>query len=473
MKKTNVTGKNSNETKVDSINLITTEQKENDTTKLSNSLFPLQKLNHSPIETTKLSDSLFPLQKLNYSPIETTKLSDSLFPLQKLNYSPIETTKLSDSLFPLQKLNHSPIETTKLSDSLFPLQKLNHSPIETTKLSDSLFPLQKLNYSPIETTKLSDSLFPLQKLNHSPIETTKLSDSLFPLQKLNHSPIETTKLSDSLFPLQKLNHSHISTIISLQASLIKLPKTYRIEENKVIIDGKKNKRAIVKNTVNKDSVPLDSLASTLSPIDIINDLTADEIFSFYNHLIKYPLLGLNHDVGRKIFNEISDQKLITVSNIKLFRARERNSEEREMPFNELEMFEAPYGIAGHGRFNVKGQGELYTCENKDVALKEIGAINQVNKKYEIAEWKLIQEVRLLDLTNKDSELVKFCLFKKISHNAQEYILPNFLAQCAKYHNINGIKVSSTIDERYNNYIFFDFENRWFKLLELRYDIRGI
>ncbi|PFW45161.1 RES family NAD+ phosphorylase, partial [Priestia megaterium] len=270
----------------------------------------------------------------------------------------------------------------------------------------------------------------------------------------------------------RLTDSYISTLTSLQASLVKLPTTYRIEENKVILDGKKNKRAIVKNTVNEDSVPLDSLASTLSPIDIINDLTADEIFSFYNYLIKYPLLGLNHDVGRKIFNEISKQKLITVSNIKLFRARERNSDEREMPFNELEMFEAPYGIAGHGRFNVKGQGELYTCESENVALKEIGAINQVNKKYEIAEWKLIQEVRLLDLTNKDSELVKFCLFKKISHNAQEYILPNFLAQCAKYHHINGIKVSSTIDERYNNYIFFDFENRWFNLLDLKYDIRA-
>nr|WP_279391932.1 RES family NAD+ phosphorylase [Virgibacillus halodenitrificans] len=280
-----------------------------------------------------------------------------------------------------------------------------------------------------------------------------------------------TKLKSSIWDTAKLTNSYLSTLTSLQASLIKLPETYRIEENKITIEGKKNIRTIVKNTVNEDSVPLDSLASTLSPIDIINDLTADEIFSFYNYLIKYPLLGLNHDVGRKIFNDVSKQKLITVSNLKLFRARERNSEEREMPFNELEMFEAPYGISGHGRFNVKGHGELYTCENKDVALKEIGAINQVNKKYEIAEWKLIQEVRLLDLTNENSELVKFCLFKRISHNAQEYILPNFLAQCAKYHHINGIKVSSTVDERYNNYIFFDFENRWFNLLEMKYNIR--
>ena len=262
---------------------------------------------------------------------------------------------------------------------------------------------------------------------------------------------------------------YAASIAALNVSLSKIPDTYIIEDVKKLPSRTKKASTVIKSKTN-GSVPLDSLASTLSPMDIISDLTTDEVFSFYNHLIKYPLLGLNHKVGEKIFRELPNQQLINVFNLRLFRSRERDCLDRPLPFNELEMFEAPYGISGQGRFNVNGQGELYTCDNKDTALKEVGAVNDMDKVYEIIEWKLNKEVKMLDLSNKDSELVKFCLFKKVSNNSQEYILPNFLAQCAKYHGINGIKVNSTIDGAHSNYVFFDFENKWFEFIDLKFNV---
>lgn len=119
----------------------------------------------------------------------------------------------------------------------------------------------------------------------------------------------------------------------------------------------------------------------------------------------------------------------------------------------------------HLFIGVNGQGELYTCGNK-----EVEAVKDSNKKYEVIEWRLNKEVKMLDLTNKKSELVKFFLFKKESNNAREYLLPNFISQCAKFHGISGIMVTSTIDISITNYVFFDFEKKWFDCINLTYDV---
>ena len=225
----------------------------------------------------------------------------------------------------------------------------------------------------------------------------------------------------------------------------------------------------IESKITHHSVPITELAPTLSIIDIFSDLTVEDVFSFYNFLIKYPMLGLEHEVGKKIFLNIQQTRLKEIVNISVFRARERNHLNRPNPFTQIEMFEAPYGIAGHGRFNVKGQGELYTCDNKEIALKEISSSDK-DCRYEIIEWKLIQTVFLLDLTDNHSPLVKYCSFKKQSNNEQEYILPNFIAQCTKFHEITGIKFSSVVEPNVNNYVFYDYEKKWFEFINMDIDV---
>ncbi|WP_255255918.1 RES family NAD+ phosphorylase, partial [Bacillus toyonensis] len=219
----------------------------------------------------------------------------------------------------------------------------------------------------------------------------------------------------------------------------------------------------------KDStgaIPMKGIPSTVAVTDVIRNLKIDEVAAFYNHLVEFPMLGLHHSVGRRILDEISKGDLVEVRNLNLFRVRQRNLKERQAPFTYPEMFEAPYGFAGHGRYNILGQGELYTCEDRDVALKEVNNIANSDLVYDIVEWKLNESVKMLDLSNSTSPLVQYCSFTKTSQNGQEYFLPNFLAQCAKYHGISGIRYKSIASSNALNYVFFDFEKKWFSSISL-------
>jgi hypothetical protein len=228
---------------------------------------------------------------------------------------------------------------------------------------------------------------------------------------------------------------------------------------------------LIENKITNESIPVKDIPSTLAITDMITDIDVSDVISFYNHLIKYPMLGLEHEVGRRIFDEIKLMEFSEFEDLSLFRVRQRNPIDREAPFTELEMFEAPYGLAGHGRFNVNGQGELYTCESREVALKEIASDN-ANYRYEIIHWKLIQKVKLLDFSNLESPLVKYCSFRKKTQNGHEYILPNFIAQCVKYHRISGIKFSSVAEPGiFFKLCFFDFETNWFKTMKMENDIK--
>jgi RES domain-containing protein len=223
------------------------------------------------------------------------------------------------------------------------------------------------------------------------------------------------------------------------------------------------------NNDSKEEIPVEELTSALAISDIISGLTMDEVVSFYNHLVKFPLLGLDHPVGQRIFIEIKDVPLVSISNVQLFRARSRNPNERDLPLSDSEMFNAPHGKAGLGRFNFQGHGELYVCDDKKTALQE--AVSSENGiKYEIIEWKLEQTLNVIDLTTSTSPLSKYCNFQKKTLNGQEYIIPNFLAQCAKYHRIAGIRYNSVKDNNVNNYVFFDIKQEWFQPIKLDVDV---
>ncbi|MED1282063.1 RES family NAD+ phosphorylase, partial [Bacillus mycoides] len=231
-----------------------------------------------------------------------------------------------------------------------------------------------------------------------------------------------------------------------------------------------NLEYVLENKETKETIPVRDIPNAIAITDIIKDLTAEEVFDFFRHLVKFPMFGLQHPVGEKIFNEINKVSLRTFENLVLYRVRDRDVKKREMPFTDLEMFEAPYGLAGHGRFNVIGQGELYTCSSEQVALKEVASENQ-DYRYDIIKWELLQPISLLDLSGYDSPLVRYSSFEKTTSNKQEYLVPNFLSQCAKYHGITGIRYKSIVDNNELNYVFFDFEKRWFKTIDLLVNVQ--
>ena len=227
---------------------------------------------------------------------------------------------------------------------------------------------------------------------------------------------------------------------------------------------------VIENKKTKKTIPVREVGNSLAVTDIIDTLTPDDMFSFYDHLVQYPMLGLEHEVGRKIFNEIKKVPLKAFENQRVYRARGRYAKENEIPFTEVQMFEAPYGLAGHGRFNVVGQGELYVCSDREVALKEIASDDE-GYLYDIIAWELTEQVHLLDLSSYDSPLAVYSAQRNSSPNKKEYLIPNFLSQCLKYHKVTGIRFNSVVDKEEYNYVFFDFENRWFNKVNFEYDIK--
>ena len=139
------------------------------------------------------------------------------------------------------------------------------------------------------------------------------------------------------------------------------------------------------------------------------------------------MLGLEHPVGRRIFDEIN-MNLIIVENLNLFRVRSRDIKIRKLPFTDKEMFKAPHGVSGQGRYNFGGHGELYTCNVKEVALNEIVS-DDPNLRYDIIEWKLTEPVKLLDLSDSGSPLVQYCSFESRLKTVKSTYFLTFSAMC--------------------------------------------
>lgn len=100
-------------------------------------------------------------------------------------------------------------------------------------------------------------------------------------------------------------------------------------------------------------------------------------------------------------------------------------------------------ISSQGRFNSMGHGELYTCNDFEVAIKEAFTTLSPDIVLDVIEWEVQQPLKVLDLTRIESPLVKYCSLGKQTPNSQEYLLPNYLAQCAKLKRINAIVFNST------------------------------
>jgi hypothetical protein len=238
------------------------------------------------------------------------------------------------------------------------------------------------------------------------------------------------------------------------------PKKFRLK-NEIL--GDKFESVLV-NTKTNESIPTEILPSTIGVTDLLKDITKDEVLSFYHHLTIYPMLGLEHKIGIKILNEIEKYEFKEVNGINMFRGRPRNKDEREIPYSPEEMLSAPFGVSQQGRYNIVGQGELYVCSDKDVAIQECTKGN--NMSVDVIEWKLVEKVKLIDLTERDCPLIKFCNFSVQTSKNLEYLVPNFISQCAKMKGLTGFVFTSAIDKNALNFVFFDYLDRWFRFVKI-------
>ncbi|WP_084374945.1 RES family NAD+ phosphorylase, partial [Neobacillus soli] len=260
---------------------------------------------------------------------------------------------------------------------------------------------------------------------------------------------------ENVYPYKKINKGDVNNIFSGLS-----PSDYKLECD--IKENKVNTVLIKKDT--SEEIPVKSLVSTIGAGDLLRNITKEEVISFYLHLSRYPMLGLEHEVGKRISSELEKISVINVKNRILYRARPRNPKKRGILYSPDEMFSAPFGMSSHGRFNVVGQGELYTCDNIDVAVKE--CTKDLDITVDVIQWELTESIKMIDLTDVNSPLVQYCSFSADTSSGLEYLVPNFIAQCAKSKGLAGIVYISNQDSNALNYVFFDYQKGWFKTLNI-------
>ena len=190
------------------------------------------------------------------------------------------------------------------------------------------------------------------------------------------------------------------------------------------------------------------------------DLNLSTIVNFISHLRKFPFLSLQSDVGLLIFNRLKEKAenhcIIIESGSHLYRARELKDD--NIFSTDESMLEPDTGIPNIGRFNPYGVPSLYLSEDWETAKLELNT-----NKFQVAQIEIKKSLHIIDLKKSGGLVYKFCnkSLNSKDYNPDEYMLPNFLAQCASYLKneceieLDGFKYESTKNKGKYCYALFD------------------
>lgn len=201
------------------------------------------------------------------------------------------------------------------------------------------------------------------------------------------------------------------------------------------------------------------------------DLETRQIINFINHLRKYPFFSLEHEIGEIIFNNLKEKATEHCFTIKkgtlLYRARETMNNVTYT--TDESMLEPDTGIPNIGRFNPYGVPTLYLSEDSETTKLELGA-----EKFQVAQIVVKKEINIIDLKESGGLLYHYCNkpLNTKEYNPAEYVLPNFLAQCARYIknecniDLDGFKYESTKNKGRYCYALFDVHEPIIKVSEI-------
>ena len=239
----------------------------------------------------------------------------------------------------------------------------------------------------------------------------------------------------------------------------------QIEDDTFAISFKKEELTIQGDEI-KDVVTI----KQLFPI-----LTENQIINFINHLRKYPFLPLKNEIGEIIFNNLKEKATEHCFTIKkgtlLYRARETMNNVTYT--TDESMLEPDTGIPNIGRFNPYGVPTLYLSEDSETTKLELGA-----EKFQVAQIVVKKEINIIDLEKSGGLLYHYCNkpLNTKEYNPAEYVLPNFLAQCARYIknecniDLDGFKYESTKNKGKYCYALFDVHEPIIKVSEICYEL---
>ncbi|TKI45573.1 RES family NAD+ phosphorylase [Bacillus mycoides] len=189
-------------------------------------------------------------------------------------------------------------------------------------------------------------------------------------------------------------------------------------------------------------------------------IPSEDAEEFIQFLLKNPMMGIEHTVGKYILARIKEQKIPNLVDINpgeiYFRGRKRNPLEKIESYIEDELWSPPHGISNQGRFNPSGISALYLADNQEIILEELNVCE--NEVADIGEFVILESIRVWDICDLDIDLLSIPSLNTGSSLSYEYVFPNFIAQCLTLVGINGIKYSSTKGPG-ENVCLFSFEKQ--------------
>ncbi|MEK5398422.1 hypothetical protein [Paenibacillus sp. FSL K6-2859] len=186
-----------------------------------------------------------------------------------------------------------------------------------------------------------------------------------------------------------------------------------------------------------------------------------EIVNFLTTIKKSPLLAYRHYVGVKLFDLLSlmyeHGDYLLLKNKKLFRGRKRMLGTEK--YEENQMWEPPFGVSTHGRYNIIGTSVLYLTDDIKYVPYEVNLTSE--EELDIATIKITQQLKILDLSNFMGDFGRF--LSESPHDLKtlkfEYLLSNYISDCCKEIGFNGIKYMGVKKGNYNNYALINFDKK--------------
>ena len=171
---------------------------------------------------------------------------------------------------------------------------------------------------------------------------------------------------------------------------------------------------------------------------------------FQAYLERYPYLGLNHEFGRRIFEEVGRFPTTDVVNETWCRAR-RIQDGGELSSSDFYPPDPDRLVINEGRFNHHGQSLFYLARNEHGAALEVMSDNE-NRAW-VQKFTVKRVDRVLDLTRETGwaeeglpviavGLMDAGALCRPAHREKgwkpEYLVPRFVADCARSQGFNGI-----------------------------------
>jgi len=191
---------------------------------------------------------------------------------------------------------------------------------------------------------------------------------------------------------------------------------------------------------------------------------------FYAHLEKYPYLGLAHELGREINESMKVLPKLMLTDCSWFRARPvrdgRNLTVEEFGLPDPEKIPIP-----EGRFNHHGQAVVYMAETAECAATEV--LQEDESRAWVMKFGLKDLGPILNLSMSEEWAdeglpvlaVGLGYFRNLSRTVKrergwkpEYLLPRFIADCARLNGFTGVIFRSS---RYwaDNLVLFGWDDQ--------------